>query len=154
MTRPYSRIYHEIADDPRFAGVFDDNDCLATWVRMLLVADALYPVSAPLPRRVRAVRVLIDAGIVEERPGNRYVIHGLEAERERRRDAARNAAASRWSNAPALLVRDETSKDEQVGRKAPTNGSAFMGWRGNGTHDGRHGRSCMVCYPEQTKAPA
>jgi hypothetical protein len=34
---------------------------------------------------------------------------------------------------------------------APQN---FMGWGGKHTHDGRHGRSCMVCYPEQTKAPA
>jgi len=25
--------------------------------------------------------------------------------------------------------------------------ATYMGWRGKGLHDGRHGRSCMVCFP-------
>jgi len=143
--RTYSRVYHEIVDDPKFQGVYYDNDTLATWLRMLLVADAMYPHSAPLPRRNRSVRLLIEVGLIAERPNNRYVIAGLEAERERRSDAGRNAAAARWA-LPVEQSKDEKNKAGSIASNgAPP--TTFMGWKGAGLHDGRHGATCSVCHP-------
>src|SRR5688572_5920664 len=96
--RPYSRVYHEIVDHPRFERVYRNPNALGTWLQMLLTSDAMYPMTPPMPPRTPTVRLLIDTGLVEERPGNRYSMHGLKAERERRSDAARNAAAVRWQS--------------------------------------------------------
>src|SRR5687767_5281223 len=98
-----------------FAEVYRNRESLGAWLQMLLVADAMYPTSAPLPRRNRAVTRLLASGLVVELPGNRYTIRGLKAERERRSASARNAAAVRWhseGNAKAMPRRDETSKDK------------------------------------------
>lgn len=88
--RPYSRIYWEVMDDPRFAAVYDDDGAFALWVRLLMTADALWPSAAPLPRgaKPKALSKLVDAGIVDLAPGNRYRIHGLDNERERRKALA------------------------------------------------------------------
>lgn len=129
--RTYARVYHEIVDDPRFERVYGNDAALGTWLRMLLVADAVYPQSAPMPRRNSAVTLLLRVGIIEERPGNRYAIHGLEAERERRAASSRIGAVKRWDserNAKAMPSRAEQSKEEQSsGAKAP--GTTMMGWR-------------------------
>jgi hypothetical protein len=142
MTRPYSRVYHELVDDPMFASVYDNDRAFACWVRMLMLADAMWPASAPMPPKNATVRQLLDSGLVIEKPQNRYTVRGLDKERQERRDSARNAAAKRWHSAGnagasgnSMPRRDETSKDEQ----------GLL--RGNGTHDGRHGEGCVVCYP-------
>ena len=155
--RPYSRVYHEIVDDPDFAGIYDDNDALAEWLRMLMTADAMWPTSAPMPRRNRAVTSLIACGLVQERPGNRYTIRGLEAERERRSASARNAAAVRWhskGNADAMPRRDETSKDKTSNGANASEPRPFMGFRPkSGAHEGQH-PDCAVCAPIRKAAPA
>lgn len=140
---PYARVYQSIVDDPMFERVYDNDHALATWLRMLLIADAMWPTSAPMPSRNPTVRLLIDCGLVIPKPGNRYSMRGLDAERERRSALGRIGAAKRWQsdrNAEPLL--DEQSKEEK------SNGaSAFMtsapGRRD--LHDGRHGRTCSVC---------
>jgi hypothetical protein len=156
MTGPYARVYHSIVDDPKFERVYGNDKALATWLRMLLVADAMYPTSAPMPHRNPTVQLLIDVGLVVEKSGNRYAIKGLQAERERRSASARNAAAVRWQskgNADAMPRRDEQSKDEHTASQA--NGtSPFMGWRSKpGTHSGQH-PDCAVCAPLRPKATA
>ena len=133
-TRPYSRIYHELVDDPMFAAVYENDRAFATWVRMLMLADAMWPASAPLPSKSSTVRYLIDSGLVIERSGSRYTIRGLDKERQSRSDSARNAAAMRWQsdgNAKAMPRRDETRQDKQ--------GASAL-------HDGRHPQ-CAVCAP-------
>ena len=155
--RPYSRVYHEIVEHPRFERVYGNPVALGTWLQLLLTADAMYPMPAPMPPRTPTVRLLIECGLLEERPGNRYSMRGLEDERERRSAVGRNAAALRWQserNAEPMPRRDETRIEEKTGGQSPTNGSPFMGWRGKGTHDGRHGRSCMVCFPAQLEPKA
>jgi hypothetical protein len=129
--RKYARVYHEIVDDPKFRKVYDDNDALATWLRMLLIADAMYPASAPMPELSTAVELLLRAGLVKRRPGNRYIVTGLEREREMRSQYGRNAAAVRWHSG------GNASKAEQSIDKQSKPGS----------HDGQHGESCMVCFP-------
>ena len=131
--RPYSRVYHSIVDDPMFETVYKDREALGQWLQMLLVADAMYPTSAPLPRKNRAVTSLLLAGLVVELPGNRYTIRGLRAERERRSASARNAAAVRWHSG-SNARRDETRQDEQGI------------WNGKATHNGQHD-DCLVCLP-------
>jgi hypothetical protein len=88
---PYSRVYWSIVDDPKFAGIYDDDRHLATWLRLLIAADALWPASCPVPGNARkaSVTALVTAGLVDLGTGYRFRIHGLDAERGRRRDAAR-----------------------------------------------------------------
>jgi hypothetical protein len=154
--RPYARVYHEIVDDPKFQRVYDNDAALATWLRMLLIADAMYPASAPMPRRNSAVSLLVEVGLIQERPGNRFVVCGLQAERERRSESARIGAAKRWDNernANAMPRRDETSKDKTSnGANAPA--TTFMGWRPKPTdHFGQH-PDCAVCEPIRPKESA
>lgn len=130
--RPYSRVYHEIVEHPRFEKVYRNPNALGTWLQMLLTADAMYPTSAPMPSRTPTVRLLIDVGLVIERPGNRYSMRGLQDERERRSTPGRIGAAKRWQserNAEPLL--DETRREKKEtsnGANAPTE-SPFMGFR-------------------------
>jgi len=148
--RPYSRVYHEIVDDPRFERVYGNDKALATWLRMLLIADAMYPASAPMTSRNPTVRLLIDSGLIEERPGNRYVIHGLQGERERRSAIGRNAVAVRWNNERTtnVIPAKQSKAEHSNGANAPENGT-FMGYRKipkSGAHEGQH-PECAVCAP-------
>lgn len=94
---PYVRVYYRIIDDPRFESVYDDDRLLATWLRLLLTADATYPAPAPIPANVnrRAFGQLVQVGLIEATTAHRYRVHGLTAEREKRSDAARAAANAR-----------------------------------------------------------
>jgi hypothetical protein len=158
---PYSRIYHSIVDDPMFERVYD-RPVLATWLRMLMAADAMWPNSAPIGRRTPDVRLLIAVGLVIEKPGNRYSMRGLNAERERRSDAGRNAAAVRWQsvrNAEVMPRRDETRQEEKSNGQSPYTPAGFLGFRPKPdrppgeaisiVHDGTHPGSakCLVCHP-------
>jgi hypothetical protein len=98
MSTPYSRLYHTLVDDPRFFTVYDHDARFATWVRLLMLADAAYPASAPLPNGVNkaVLRHLVEvAGLVELVPGGRYRIHGMRKERQSRAEWGKNMARSR-----------------------------------------------------------
>lgn len=118
-TGPYARVYHSIVDDPKFERVYGDDKALATWLRMLLVADAMYPTSAPMPSRTRAVRLLIEVGLIIESPGGRYVVKGLAPEREKRTQSARNAAAMRWQSGSNASKAEQSKTETSNGAKAP-----------------------------------
>ncbi len=103
----YVRVYHTIVDDDRFADVFHDSCRLGTWLQLLLLADALYPASAPLPPYAnrRAVAALVSCGLIELADHGQYRVHGLHTEREKRSHIGRTGAAIRWqseSNADAM----------------------------------------------------
>lgn len=93
---PYSRVYWRAVDDPKFAEVWWDDQTLATWLRLLVIADQAWPASAALYDGVsrRALKRLTDSGLVvlERRS---YRIKGLDREREKRSGAARAAVAQR-----------------------------------------------------------
>lgn len=86
----YSRVYWSIVDDPKFESIYDDDRHLATWLRLLLIADQAHPASANIPHGTRraSVTALANAGLLDLGTASRYRIHGLDAERERRRLAA------------------------------------------------------------------
>ena len=115
--RPYVRVYHGIVDDPKFATIYDDDRRLATWLRLLIVAEQAYPASAYIPAGTHraSVTALVDAGLIDLGTGSRFRVHGLASERAMRSHSARIAAAVRWqsdSNASTRRERDETRQDE------------------------------------------
>jgi hypothetical protein len=121
---PYSRVYWTVIDDPKFDGIYEDDAAFALWMRLLINADALWPAPAPLHRIVKpkALAKLVDAGIVDLLPRDRYRIHGLDAERGRRRDAARTppkgdpdgpqTGGKREANGSPARALAETSREE------------------------------------------
>lgn len=136
MSDAYSRLYHRFAKE--FRAIYDDDRALATWVRLLMLADASWPMRPPLPRSAKRHQVaqLLACGLLIL-DGEDYTILGLDAERTRRRDAGRTGAAKRWqsdgnanASATAMPRRDETSKEETRGTTPPPP----AGRRENGTN--------------------
>ncbi len=158
MGESYSRLYHRFPEE--FQAIYEDDRTLATWVRLLLQADASWPLRPPLPRSVKArpLAVLVDAGLVSV-SGDTYRIRGLDAERNRRSDAGRIGAVKRWqsdgnanASATAMPRRDETSKGEtreippppaERGRRADETNPRALGSnpRANGTSPRAEGTS-------------
>jgi len=133
VTEPYVRVYYSIIGDPKFASVYSDDHHLAWWLRLLLGADAIWPAPAPIPMGIRkgSLAELVRVGLVDMVGPHHYRIHGLDAERNRRSDAARNAAAVRWQsgrNAGAsgseMPRQAKPSRDEQS--QAEPDGGAFL----------------------------
>lgn len=87
---PYSRVYWSIVDDEKFSSVYDNDAALACWMRLLIVADQAWPASAHLPSSAkrRAVQLLAEVELIDLQANGRYRIHGLDAERGRRKEAA------------------------------------------------------------------
>lgn len=96
----YVRVYHTIVDDERFADVYHDSGRLGAWLQLLLLADAMYPASAPLPAYVsrRHVAHLAQCGLIELADHGQYRVHGLAAERHKRSQVGRTGAAMRWQS--------------------------------------------------------
>lgn len=128
----YSRVYWGVVDDPKFATIYDNHAAFGVWVKLLMIADQAWPASATLPPDVsrRMLALLTDSGLVDPQAGWRYRIHGLDAERERRKVAATRGVPTgpqlvpnRGPEVPGTtdLRRDETreaeeSRDETDGR--------------------------------------
>lgn len=138
--RRYVRVYD---DDLRrdYAHIWRDDRALATWLRLLSIADKMWPTIPELPRSVRPVplAVLVKSGLVELMPEHCYRIRGHDAERIARSNAARNAAASRWADADGdadampKRERDEYENESPLPRRA--------GKRMNGTNPRAQGTS-------------
>ena len=99
MNRPYVRVYHDalMTDYPE---VYGNDGALATWLRLLVIADKMWPAPAELPRwaRAKALAILTESGLVQLMPPHCFRIKGYDTERTARQDAARNAAAVRWQS--------------------------------------------------------
>ena len=120
---PYVRVYYRIIDDPKFVGIYGDDRHLSTWLRLLLMADAVWPASVPIPRSVKRVSLsaLVRAGLVEYAGNDHYRIHGLDAERNMRSHSGRNAAAVRWQSertADPMLARAPSPSPSPSPRQA------------------------------------
>jgi hypothetical protein len=112
---PYVRVYQTIVDDPKFALVFDNDHHLATWLRLLMHADASWPHAVPIPASARksSVQTLVEVGIIDVAAG-RYRIHGLDAERQRRSDRGRASAEQRWSARNAGAMRSHSDSNARA----------------------------------------
>jgi hypothetical protein len=130
MGDPYSRVYWSVMSDPKFDPVRDDARLLGSWLILLLAADMAYPGLPYRPPTVSAqsMRALVASGLIDDLPKQRYRIHGLAYERERRKQSARNAAAMRWqsernavASATKMPSKAEQSKAEQTRGMRPHN---------------------------------
>src|SRR6266849_5812272 len=63
----YARVYYSIADDEKFEHIFEDYRHLATWLRLLLIADQMYPGHPPIPIATRrsSLDALVRAELVD-----------------------------------------------------------------------------------------
>jgi len=97
MTGAYARLYHKFSGE--YPDIYADDRALAAWVRLLMLADATWPMRPPMPRsaRPKVLALLVGAGLVIL-DGDTYTVRGLDAERIRRRDAGRVGAAKRWES--------------------------------------------------------
>lgn len=120
----YSRLYHKLMNE--YPKVWNSDETLALFVRMLVIADKFWPERAPVSRRnARGLRSLTSAGLIRLHDGGfTYSVRGLDAERSRRSSAARTAALVRH----AIPSKDEASREKKG-------------------HDGHHGVDCLVCRP-------
>lgn len=86
---PYSRIYWRLSDE--FPAIYDDDAALAAWVRLLVIAEGAWPGAAQMPRKIKrsALKTLVDCELISMLPGDRFRVRGLDAERNRRAEAAR-----------------------------------------------------------------
>ena len=138
--RHYVRVYD---DDLRrdYPHVWADDRLLATWLRLLSVAEKMWPTAPELPRSAKAgpLAELIRCGLVERFDDATYSVRGLHVERTKRADQAKLAAVARWStasnadsNAPskadAMPRRDETKtkRDDTNARDLDNDGRADL----------------------------
>lgn len=86
----YSRLYHSVLTDPKFADIYADDRAWATYTRLLMASDASYPSPAPLPRSAGkyAIEKLATAGIIVVSAGH-YTIPALVKERSARYGSGR-----------------------------------------------------------------
>jgi len=134
--RRYVRVYD---DDLRrdYPEVWTDDRALATWLRLLSVADKMWPTLPEIPRYIKAapLAVLVNCGLVEALPAHCYRIRGHDVERTARSNAARNAAAGRWHSEgtadgnAAPMPRRERDENENESSPPPP-----VGKRANGTN--------------------
>ena len=81
----YSRLYHSILDDPKFATVYSDDRAWALYTRLLMAADAAWPTRVALPRSAGkyAIRILVESGVITI-SGDLVTIPALSKERAHR----------------------------------------------------------------------
>lgn len=95
--RKYVRLYYSIIDDPKFESVYGDDAAWAAYTRLLMLADSMWPASPPIPKSCKAgaFRKLVAESIIDVLPGHKFRIHGLDAERARRKESAVRSANAR-----------------------------------------------------------
>lgn len=89
---PYVRVYYRVLSDGKFRGL--SSAAWGQWVRLLVVADGMYPAPAPLPRwtEEEPLAELVAAGIIDLEVGDHFRVHGMVSERAGRAEAATYAA--------------------------------------------------------------
>ena len=98
-TKRFVKVYREILTDPRFRPLRADRAALGTWVLFLLDADMAWPDPVSLPRWADQdhIDLLVGQGVITLPDPDHYLIHGLDAERERQSEKASHAARVRWA---------------------------------------------------------
>jgi len=136
--RRFARFYY---DDfiREYPSVYEDAQAFAAWMWCLVVAEKSWPTQPELPRAVngRALRVLVDAGLIAIGPRYTFALLGHDKDRARRYAGAiagANASANARANVqrphePSLSLEEEKRRE---GDTPPP--SQAMGRRSNGTN--------------------
>ena len=140
----YCRVYYDVIDDPKFKDIYPDKVALGWWLTLLLIADAMWPASAPLPYGIDEgvlARLVTRQIVVVDGP--MFRIKGLDSERKKRSKAAASAANMRWHSernatasgrdmpSRAEPSRAETSRaDARDGDEKPDAASVFYDLQG------------------------
>ena len=123
---PYSRVYWSVMDDPKFDGIRSDVRLFGSWSLLLVVADMAHPAPAFIPRTIpkAALTRLSEVGLIDLLDGHLYRIHGLTAERERRKAAATTRGPDGTRTVPKRdpdgqqgIAEQRQSKDEDETRQ-------------------------------------
>lgn len=125
--QPYSRVYWSIRKDPKFRDIYGDDHHLAAWLRLLIAADATWPAPADVPALARkaSVKALADCGLIDLQHNGMFTIHGLDAERGRRREAASRGASGtqvvpKWEADGSSRAGEAELRRDETSRAAPT----------------------------------
>lgn len=104
--RHFIRVYD---DDLRrdYPAIWADDRALATWTRLLSVADKMWPTCPEVPRSVKPapLAALVRCGLIVRHEDGTYTVRGHHAERAKRAAQAKVAADARWnadSNATSI----------------------------------------------------
>jgi hypothetical protein len=122
--RKYLRVYYNDLS-AEYPEAWLEDAQLALYVRLLAVAEAMWPRVPEVPRsaKPRSFRQLVQSGLVVLCPPHGFRIRGLDAERNARRNAARIGAGTRWGiaegNAIAMPNRTEPNREEKKGIQQP-----------------------------------
>jgi len=94
--------------------IWHDNDALATWLRLLALADKQWPSKPELPRSAKSpiVARLVADSLLELLPHDCYTVAGLDARRTAASNAASNAARIRHGNAASNAEIMPTKPDQ------------------------------------------
>ncbi len=123
----YSRLYHSILDDPKFATVYPDDRAWALYTRLLMAADAAWPTRVAMPRSAGkyAIRVLVEAEVITL-SGDLVTIPALAKERAHRYGKGKGRPRYPSDKPPAPEPdRSETGAESESGRnesEAPAGG--------------------------------
>ena len=100
--RPFARIYYvDLARD--YPEIWTDDASLATYVRLLSMADTTWPVTPEIPRSAKRpiVERLVQFTLVKLLPPFGYAVKGFDVERNARGEQAKHAAETRYARSSA-----------------------------------------------------
>lgn len=121
--RRYARIYYDDLER-EYPEVWRDPVLRGDYTLLLSIADRSWPSSPEVPRmaRPKAVKRLVELGLVISEPPFHYRCRGMDKEREERRRHAADAARKRYADrtAPGSALGSAPSTADASRRELPT----------------------------------
>lgn len=160
--RRWARVYY---DDLKrdYPDVWRDNDALASWLRLLVIAEVAWPSEPELPRSInhRILSKLVDAGLIATGPDYTFAVRGHNAERSDRNASALAGANARWNanahaNASASAMPKRELDETKRGTPPPQEGKRANGTnpRATGTNPRSQGTSIRQEREAQKRGPS
>ncbi len=127
--RRFVAVYYDLARE--FPAIWADNTLLATWLRLLVIADSLWPLRAPVPRSTNqdALDSLVKAGLIEI-AGDEFTVKGLDKGRQQRVEHAQMMAEARWGKKDAASSSDSNAESSSHAAHS-SNASNGVEWSGD-----------------------
>jgi len=85
----YIQLPHWLEDDPRYGRIYHSDLALATYIRMHMIADRMWPSAGVIPRGIKAKAMgpLVEAELITVAGHDRYRVPAVEDLRARRKAA-------------------------------------------------------------------